>query len=382
MNTKSKIKTRYRRLRFVLVLAVLVALLAAAYWALFLTRTVSSDDAYVSGNIVPVQALVPGIVVGVRADNSMQVKVGQLLVEQEQNLSQEHMQRAAAALADAVRQFRGQLAQAGQAGHEVAALQAQRRKLAADLVRYEEAAAGGAVSRQKVSDTQADIAVLDGQIAAAQGSYAKAQAPVDRTTLQDNPLVLQRRADFIESYIQHRRANVVAPVDGYVANRRAEAGQAVVAGQLLMHIIPLHDLWVTANIKETDMTHIRPGQPVVVTRHTQGGGSMTYHGRVLGIEPAGGSTFSLFPPDNSTGNYIHIVERVPVRISLDQDEQARHPLRPGMSVSVDIDTAQHSDTPVLHSEVRADNNASLSTTIYQHELADANAAADAIIAAN
>lgn len=380
MNAQPRMKTRRRRLRQVLVLAALAAVLGYVYWDLFLTTTIVSDDAYVSGNIIPVQARVPGIVVRVDADNTMMVREGQPLVAQEQNLARAHLDRAAAALAEAVRQVRSQMAQARQADREVATLTARREKTADDLHRYVEAEAGGAVSRQLVADTRAELAILDRQIAAAQGAYAKAQALVDRTDAHDNPLVLQKRADFVESHIQFHRANVAAPVDGFVANRRVEAGQQVVAGQLLMNVIPLRDLWVTANIKETDMPRVRPGQPVVLVSHGYGTGA-TYHGRVLGIEPAGGSTFSLFPPDNATGNYIHIVERVPVRISLDPAELARTPLRPGMSVGVAIDTLRNATAPVLHSDVVA-QGASYATSLYAHELAAADAAADAIVAAN
>lgn len=380
MSTKPRIKTRYRRLRYVLVFAVLAAFLAYAYWDLFLTTTISSDDAYVSGNIIPVQALVPGVVVKVNVDNSMMVHVGQPLVEQEQNLSREHLDRAAADLAEAVRQIRAQLAQADQSDREIATLRSQRDKTADDLKRYVQAEAGGAVSSQKVTDTRADLAIIDRQIAVAQGNYEKSQALVANTNTQNNPLVLQKRADFIESFIQVHRASVAAPVDGFIANRRVEAGQQVSAGQLLMNVIPLHDLWVTANIKETDMSHIRPGQPVIVVNHTYGSGT-TYHGKVLGIEPAGGSTFSLFPPDNATGNYIHIVERVPVRISLGVDELAKMPLRPGMSVSVDIDTARNSEASALHSDVVA-QSASYATSIYQNEMTAAGMAADSIIRSN
>lgn len=378
MSAKPKFKSRYRRLRLVLAAAVLAAALGYVYWSLFLTRTIRSDDAYVAGNIIAVQALVPGVVVDVHVDNSMLVRVDQPLIEQEQNLVREHLEKNAAALAEAVRQVRGQMAQAEQADHEIALLQVRRRKLADDLERYIRAEAGGAVAEQKVADTRADLAILDQQLLVARNNAQKAHAPVAATTPRDNPLVRQKRADFIESFIQLQRAHVLAPVAGFVANRRAQAGQPVSAGQLLLNIVPLRDLWVTANIKETDMTRIRPGQPVAVQSHGYGAGTR-YRGRVLGIEPAGGSTFSLFPPDNSTGNYIHIVERVPVRIGLDPDELAAHPLRPGMSVSVAIDTTQQTDTSALHSEVAA-AGASYSTSIYRREMAEANSAADAIIA--
>ena len=377
---KAKSKTRYRRLRFVFVLILILLILALSYWYLFDRSTISSDDAYVNGNIIPVQALVPGIVVKVSADNSMSVHANQVLVEQEQNLAHEQMENSKAALAQAVRQTHGQFAQVDQLDSQIATLQAQRVKLTDDLKRYKQVEAIGAISHQALADAQADINILDKQILATQASLKISTALVANTTTQTNPLVKQKRSDFIASYIQYKRSTISSPVDGYVANRRVQAGQQVAAGQLLMNIIPLNDLWIVANIKETDMSRIRTGQAVSVNAHSYGN-DVVYHGKVMGIEPAGGSTFSMFPPDNSTGNYIHIVERVPVRISLNREDLAKYPLRPGLSVSVDIDTQNFNNLPVLQSNVVV-TSASFATNIYQKEMDDANRIADKIIKDN
>lgn len=377
---KTKSKARYRRLRSVFVLIFILLILALSYWYLFDRPTVSSDDAYVNGNIIPVQALVPGIVVKVNADNSMPVHAHQVLVEQEQNLIHEQMENSQSALGQAVRQTRGQFAQVDQLSSQIESLQAQRMKLVDDLARYKKVEALGAVSTKVLADAQFDINILDKQIKATKASLQIATALVANTTLDTNPLVMQKRADFIASYIQYKRSTITAPVDGFVANRSVQAGQQVAAGQLLMNIIPLNDVWIVANIKETDMAHIRTGEPVQVNAHSYGN-DIVYHGEVLGIEPAGGSTFSMFPPDNSTGNYIHIVERVPVRISLKHDDLVKYPLRPGMSVSVDINTHNFSTMPILQSKVAA-ASASYSTSIYQQEMNEANQIADSVIKAN
>ena len=200
------------------------------------------------------------------------------------------------------------------------------------------------------------------------------------TNINSNPLVAQQKANVIANYIQLNRTTIVAPANGFIANRSVQAGQQVTAGQLLMNIIPLNDLWVVANIKENRMAHIRTGQPVNVTAHIYGN-DITYHGEVIGIEAAGGSTFSMFPPDTTTGNYIHIVERVPVRISLRADELRKYPLRPGMSVDVDIDISNFDKLPLLQSKVAA-GSASFSTAIYKQEVDDATKLADQIIRAN
>lgn len=377
---KAKTKTSYRRLPFVLVLLLIIIVLIFSYWHLFMRATISTNNAYVNGNIIPVQALVSGIVINVTADNSMPVKTGQLLVEQEQNLINQQLENSKSALAQAVRQTRGQFADVDQIKGDIAMLQAQRNKLNVNLNRYKKLVATGAISQQELSDAQADINVLDQQIISNQASLKKVNALVTHTNINSNPLVAQQKANVIANYIQLNRTSVVAPANGFIANRSVQAGQQVTAGQLLMNIIPLSDLWVVANIKENRMAHIRTGQPVNVTAHIYGN-DITYHGEVIGIEAAGGSTFSMFPPDTTTGNYIHIVERVPVRISLRADELRKYPLRPGMSVDVDIDISNFEKLPLLQSKVAA-GGASFSTAIYKQEVEDATKLADQIILAN
>ena len=377
---KAKTKTSYRRLPFVLVLLLIIVVLIFSYWHLFMRATISTDNAYVNGNIIPVQALVSGIVINVTADNSMPVKAGQILVEQEQNLINQQLENSKSALAQAVRQTRGQFADVDQIKGNIAMLQAQRNKLNINLNRYKKLAASGAISQQELSDAQADINVLDQQIISNQASLKKVNALVTHTNINSNPLVAQQKANVIANYIQLNRTTVVAPANGFIANRSVQAGQQVTAGQLLMNIIPLSDLWVVANIKENRMAHIRTGQPVNVTAHIYGN-DITYHGEVIGIEAAGGSTFGMFPPDTTTGNYIHIVERVPVRISLRADELRKYPLRPGMSVDVDIDISNFEKLPLLQSKVAA-GSASFSTAIYKQEVDDATKLADQIIRAN
>ena len=377
---KAKTKTSYRRLPFVLVLLLIIIVLIFSYWHLFMRATISTDNAYVNGNIIPVQALVSGIVINVTADNSMPVKTGQVLVEQEQNLINQQLENSKSALAQAVRQTRGQFADVDQIKGNIAMLKAQRNKLNGNLNRYKKLVATGAISQQELSDAQADINVLDQQIISNQASLKKVNALVTHTNINSNPLVAQQKANVIANYIQLNRTTVVAPANGFIANRSVQAGQQVTAGQLLMNIIPLSDLWVVANIKENRMAHIRTGQPVNVTAHIYGN-DITYHGEVIGIEAAGGSTFSMFPPDTTTGNYIHIVERVPVRISLRADELRKYPLRPGMSVDVDIDISNFEKLPLLQSKV-ATGSASFSTTIYKQEVEDATKLAEQIIRAN
>ncbi|GBG13070.1 membrane fusion protein, multidrug efflux system [Novimethylophilus kurashikiensis] len=377
----NKVRTRYHRLRYAWALMAVAGVGSLSYWYLFLRPHVVCDDAYVMGNIIPVQALVPGIVVKVNVDNSMYVEAGQPLLSQELHLMTEQLEKSAANLAEAVRKTRSQFSEVQQTEAELASLKAQRAKIADDLARYRQAEAEGAIAGQKVADAVADLAILDQQILAAEAKTGKSRALVANTTVQNNPWVLKEKAEYVASYIQCHRTTLRSPVSGYVANRRVQTGQNLTPGQLLMNVVPLKDLWVTANIKETDMKNVSPGQDALITAHIYDQ-EVTYHGKVLGIEPAGGSTFSLFPPDNSTGNYIHIVERVPVRISIDSKELTAHPLRPGMSVTVEIQHSENNRQPhLLASAVNTDTESNR-TSVYERELSEALSQADNIIRLN
>jgi len=310
----------------------------------------------------------------------MRVSTGQWLLSEEHNLTDAQMRKAEANLAESVRQTRSLFAQVTAENAEIAAILTQRKKLKSDLARYVRAEKSGAVSNQLVSDTQADVAVADSKLARAQSNLRKTKALVEGTDVNDNPLVRKACAEFVGSYIQHRRSKLFSPVNGYVADRRVQAGEQVKAGQVLMSVVPLDELWVTANLKETRLAHVRTGEDVMIHADVYGS-ETTFHGKVIGIEPSGGSTFSLFPPNNATGNYIHIVERVPVRISISASQLKSHPLRPGMSVKVEIDTANFMNLPALATEVKAAGE-SYGTPIYRKELAEARRAAQIIINKN
>jgi membrane fusion protein (multidrug efflux system) len=376
----SKTKNRYRRIHFLFALIMLCLLAGFSYWHLCLGNDIDCDDAYVAGNIIPVHALVPGIVTNIYTDNTMYVNANQVLVRQERHLAKQRLDKSSSALAETIRFTRSQYAQVRQTVAAVSSLYAQREKLEGNLLRYTKAESGGAASAQKVADTRADIAIIDNDIEAAKANHQKALALTGKSTVLNHPSVQKLKAEFIENYILYRRSEIASPVSGYVANRRVQIGQSLENGQLLMHIIPLDGLWITANIKETDMHRVQPGQDVTVNASMYGN-AVTYHGKVLGIEPAGGSTFSLFPPENTTGNYIHIVERVPVRISLSKQEIMKHPLRPGLSVRVKIFSKIKSGSESLISHVTVDSP-SFSTSIYKNEMNDALSAVQTIMNKN
>ncbi len=373
-------RIRHHRLRGVGILSGITLLSLLSYWYLFLRPVVESEDAYVTGNIIPVQALTPGIVSDVLVEDTLPVQRGQLLVKEEHNLSQLRLLKAESALAQAVRSTSGLFHQVEMEHAEIAALQAKQERLTHDLARYRSAEPSGAVSAQLVSDTQNELDELNRTLDKAAARLLKAQALVTGTSLQNNPFVAKAKAEFMEAHIENQRANIYSPVDGYISNRQVQAGEQIKTGQRLMAIVPLDDLWITANIKETRLAGVRTGETVEIISHTYGE-DHAYHGKVLGLDPSGGSTFSLFPPNNATGNYIHIVERIPVRISLSKSELIHHPLRPGMSVKVKIDTSHPGEFQTLDSAVVL-TDPSYTTTLYGKEVEIAQEAADKIIRGN
>ena len=373
-------RVRRHRLQWVIGVFLLSMLVITVRWYDAIRNDVSSDDAYTAGNVVIVEAQTPGIVAHVYADVSMPVRAGQRVLSEQGNLTRMALEQASAKLAEAVRQTSSLFAQSESESANIATLNAQKIQLQADLDRYQHALSSGAVSAQQVSDTQLDVDIINSKIRQAAALMHKSLALVHGTSLVNNPLILQARAAFITAYIQYQRMNVCSPVTGYVAERPVQIGAHVVPGQRLMAIVPLNQLWVTANIKETQLAHVRTGESVIFHSYVYGD-DVTFHGTVLGIAPAGGSTFSLFPPNNSTGNYIHIVERVSVRIGVVNAELAAHPLPLGTSVNVEIDTRRYRTLALFNSYVAA-NDASYTTHIYEEELHAAAHAAKQIISSN
>ena len=196
--------------------------------------------------------------------------------------------------------------------------------------------------------------------------------------MRTNPAVLQAKTAFRDAWIAAQRNAVIAPVTGYVAERSVQLGQRIQPGQALMTVIPLNSLWVDANFKEVQLRNLRIGQPAEV-RSDLYGGSFIFHGRVVGMSAGTGAAFALLPAQNASGNWIKVVQRVPVRIQIDADDLAKSPLRVGLSATVTVDTAKRSG-PVL--ATKAANKAVGDTQVYASDLAQANAEADAIVSRN
>ncbi len=329
-------EARRRRVLLFLTLFLLFATLVWAGWWWFAGRlSVTTSDAYVQGNIIPVQNQTPGTLRRVLGEDTEYVHAGQVLAVLQGSRAWLRLQHREAALGAVVREVRRDFARVRQLRHEEAAQAAKVQKLAADLRQYRKSLPSGAVPRLRVVNVRQNLRATRAGLAATRAALQGAAALVSGTTVPGNPLVRQAAAAVESADIQWQRCRIRAPVSGYLTRRSAYPGRVVHPGQKLFSLVPLGHLWVVANVRETDMARVRPGQPVTLTSAYYGR-DVRYHGVVEGLAPGAGSAFSILPPENSTGNYIHIVERVPVRISLPRRELRTHPLRPGLSMEVRI----------------------------------------------
>jgi membrane fusion protein (multidrug efflux system) len=312
------------------------AILYGAYWLLYARYFESTDEAYVGGDIVVVTAREPATVLALHADNTQSVRRGQLLIEMDPALAEVNMRAAEAALAAAVRGVNGTFSHADATRAQLAQAKVALAKARADYQRREAASADGAVSGEELAHARDAVRAAEAAVHSAEGSLAQTLSAIRGADVAHNPDVLAAEARLRAAAISLSHMRVVAPVDGVVAQRTVQAGQQVAAGAPLLAVVPLKNVWIDANFKEGQLERMRVGQPVTVTADMYGG-DVTYHGRIEGLGAGSGSAFALLPPQNASGNWIKIVQRVPVRIALDPREVETHPLRVGLSVSVRAD---------------------------------------------
>ncbi len=345
------------RRRALTILAILVAI-AAIVWAVmhffFSPPEQETDDAYVAGDVVAVTARDPGTVTALRADNTQAVQAGQPLIDLDPTTADVNVAAAAAELARAVRSTRADFTRVGQSDAGIVQAQAELSRTQADYARRRSAAAQGAVSGEELSHAADAVKVAQANLRLAQEQRRQAQATVQGTDVNTNPAVLSAIAAYRRAAITRSHMHMTAPIAGVVAQRTVQVGQQVNAGTPLMAIVPLDRVWVDANFRETQLKDVRIGQPVALTSDMYGG-DVKFHGRVVGLSAGSGNAFALLPPQNASGNWIKIVQRLPVRIALDPRELRAHPLRVGLSVKATIDTA----------DTRGPQLAQAATTPYQ-----------------
>lgn len=367
------------RLLLVTVAGLLAGLIYLLYWWSFASRFVVTNDAYITGNLAPLKAQTSGTVVDVRVDNTQYVHQGDVLVRLDGLQAQIALERAEANLADSVRQIETAFSQADMLRQKLAAKEAILNRSQRDLVRYRSVADDGAVSAQQIENSEFQVRELEADVRQIRAELGGAEALIRNTSPADNPKVLQAVAALKQAYLDNARQRIVAPVSGFVAKRTIQPGEQVRPETPLLAIVPLDYLWVEANFLENELADVQPGQPVEITVDLYGS-DVVYHGEVLGLGAGTGSVFGLLPPDNATGNYIHIVERVPVRIGLRAEELSANPLRPGLSAVVRIDTG-HSGRSVLEPLTSTPATA-YQTEVYDHQLDGAEALIQKIIDGN
>ena len=338
-------RTRRRGLLVLGTLVVLGGLGWGASWYLNARNSQSTDDAYVSGDIVQITNEVAGTVMALHVDDTQSVRHGQLLVELDPADADVAMAGAQAGLAQAVRQVRALIAEAGQLRAQIVERESALRQAQNDLKRRQTLAASGGVSAEEIAHGRDSVTELTAALDVAHGQLDHTNAEIAGTTVESHPLVLAAAAHRRDAALSRHRTRIVAPVDGVIARRGVQLGQRLGPGTPLMAVVPLDDVWVDANFKEVQLDRIRIGQPVTLTADLWGG-NVVYHGKVAGLSAGSGTAFSLLPAQNATGNWIKIIQRVPVRILLDPGELQAHPLRLGLSVSATVDIRDQSGPPV------------------------------------
>jgi membrane fusion protein (multidrug efflux system) len=369
-----------RRSILILIAAIFIALgvLWAAYWVLVLAKREQTDDAYVSGNRVAISPQVSGTVIAVLADDTQLVKAGQVLVRLDPVDAETNLSRTASALAQTVRQVRQEKATAEQYDSLIETRKLELVRSEADLAKREPLLAERAIAPEEVRHARESVQLARAALTQAVRQATSSHALVDGTQVADNPAVLQAKAAYRDAWIAAERNAVVTPVTGYVAERSAQLGQRIQAGQALMIVIPLNSLWVDANFKEVQLRHLRIGQPAQV-RSDLYGGSYIFHGHVEGMSAGTGAAFSLLPAQNASGNWIKVVQRVPVRIQIDDGDLVKSPLRVGLSATVTVDTTNRGG-PVL--AARPADTPVGDTQVYSQDFEKANAEADAVVNRN
>ncbi len=373
------VKQPGKRKALIALLAASLGLAGAAYGAYYFLDAryhVETDDAYVNGNVVQITPQVSGTVIAVNADNTQIVKAGEPLVQIDPADAKIALQQAEANLGQTVRKVHGLYVDDDKYRATIAERQSDLAKAQDDLRRRVSTGMTGAVSDEEISHARDAVKAAQAALDAARQQLGANRALTSNTSVDSHPDVMASAARVRDAYLAYSRTTLPAPVTGYIAQRTVQVGQRVSPGAALMSVVPLNQVWVDANFKEWQLRHIRVGQPVELTADVYGA-AVVYHGRIAGFTPGTGSALALLPAQNATGNWIKVVQRLPVRIEIPPAELEKHPLRVGLSMNVDVDVKDHAGAGLT-----TDPASSYKTDVFANYGDKADAAIAHIIAAN
>ena len=346
---------------------IVIALVATAYWFFYARNYQSTDDAYVAGDLVTVMPQVSGTVISIGADETDFVRAGQELVRLDDADAAIALRESESQLARTVRQVHTVYANRDQLEAVVAQRRGELNKALSDVDRRKGLIDSGAVSAEELAHVRETVNMSRDALTAAEKNLSASLALVGRTDVTNNPDVQGAVAQVQKAYLALKRTSIRAPVSGYVARRGVQLGERIAPGTALLSIVPLDRMRVDANFKEVQLTDMRIGQKAKVVADLYGG-HVEFHGTIAGLGLGTGAAFALLPAQNATGNWIKVVQRVPVRIALDPQQLEAHPLRIGLSTRVEVDVRNASGQQLAKAPRDKPVLATTAYEIDQHEI--------------
>jgi len=361
--TPQRNKKRQRKSALILLtlLFIIIGVGWGAYWYLVLRHYESTDNAYVAGNQVQIQSQVSGSVMTVNVDNTDFVTSGTVLVELDPRDAELALDKAKTELANSVRQTRQHMVNSRQLQANIEVKRSELNRLQNDLKRREVLGSSHVIGKEELQHAREAVVSAKAALDMAIEQYNANQAIVLNSSIEKQPAVEQAATQVRNAWLTLQRTKIVSPVDGYVSRRSVQVGSQITPSTPLMAIVPSNGMWIDANFKETQLADMRIGQPTKVITDFYGK-DIVFNGTVVGLDMGTGSAFSLLPAQDASGNWIKVVQRLPVRIALDENQLEEYPLRIGLSTEVTVDTLDKNgkvlskgmrDTPAYHTAALA-----------------------------
>ena len=377
-SSNNKSQQRKKGLSIFILLLLLIAIGSAAYWFFFIKGFEETEDAYVSGNQVMVSSQVAGNILKINVDNMDPVQAGDVLLELDDTNAKLSFEQAKSNLANAVRQISQLNYTVKQLKSAVRANEITLAQVQGNLNRRVQLVKDGAIDKESFQHAKEAVELAKANLTTSQNQLEANQALLLDGPLSEQPQIQSAVSNLKQAWLNLERTKIRSPIKGYVARRNAQVGQAVSVGGALMAVVTTDQMWLDANFKETQLTHMRIGQPVKIHFDLYGK-DKTFDGKVVGIEMGTGSAFSLLPTQNATGNWIKVVQRVPVRIQLDPQQLAENPLRIGLSATVKVNVSDSQGETLRN---KAPSTTLYSTNVLQYDESAVNNLIESIIRDN